>query len=54
MVKGRIGESRELHRIVAGESSGSTTTVTNTSFAKPPTTKRMIAIIWESKTCKNQ
>ena len=36
---GRGGESRELRRVGAGESSASTTTDTNTSFATPSTTK---------------
>ena len=45
------GDSRELHRVGAGESSGSTITDTNTSFATQSTTKRMIAEIWGSKTC---
>ena len=35
----RVGESRELHRVGAGESSASTTTDTNTSFATLSTTK---------------
>ena len=43
---GRGGESRELHRFGAGESSASTTTDTNTSFATPSTTKRVIGEIW--------
>ena len=45
------GESRDLHRVGAGESSASKATDTNTSFAKPSTTKRTIAEIWRSKTC---
>ena len=40
---GRGGESRELYRVGAGESSASTTTDTNTIFATPE--------IWGSKTC---
>ena len=48
---GRGGESRELHMVGAGESSASTTTDTNTSFATPSTAKRKIAEIWGSKTC---
>ena len=48
--EGRGGESRELHR-VAGESSGFTTTDTNTSFATPSITKRKVTEIWGSKTC---
>ena len=35
----RVGESRELHRVGAGELSAFTTTDTNTSFATPSTTK---------------
>ena len=46
---GRGGESRELHRVGAGESYVSTTTDTNTSFATPFTTKRTIAEIWGSR-----
>ena len=49
--EGRGGESRELHRVGAGESSGFTTTDTNTSFATPSITKRKVAEIWGSKTC---
>ena len=49
--RGRGGESRELHRVCAGESSASTTTVTNTSFATPSPTKRTIAEIWGSNVC---
>ena len=49
--EGRGGESRELHRVSAGESSGFTTTDTNTSFATPSITKRKVAEIWGSKTC---
>ena len=45
----RGGESRELYRVGAGESSASTTTDTNTRSAKPSTTKRTIAEIWGSK-----
>ena len=38
----RRDESRELHRVGTGESSASTTTDTNTSFATPfTTTKRL-------------
>ena len=48
---GRGDESRKLHRVGAGESSASTTTDTNTSFATPSTTERAIAEAWESKTC---
>ena len=44
-------ESRELHRVGAGESSAYTTTDTNTSFATPSTIKRTIAEIWGSQTC---
>ena len=42
---GRGGESRELYRVGACESSA-TATDTNTSFAAPSTTKRTIAEIW--------
>ena len=45
------GESRELFGVGAGESSASTTTDTNTSFATPSATKRTIAEIWASKSC---
>ena len=48
---GRGGESRVLHRVGAGESSASTTTDTNISFATPSTTKQTVAEIWESKSC---
>ena len=48
---GKGGESRELHRLSAGESSAFTTTDTNTSFATPSTTKRTIVEIWGPKTC---
>ena len=47
---GRVVENRELHRVGAGESSASTTTDTNVSFATPFITKRTIAEIWGSKT----
>ena len=43
---GRGGESRELHRVGAGEPSASATTGSGTSFATPSTTKRMIVEIW--------
>ena len=43
------GESRELHRVGAGESSGSTITNTNTSFTTTSTIKRTIAEIWDEK-----
>ena len=49
----RRDESRELHRIGAGESSASTITDTNTSFATRSTTKRTFAEIWGLKTCGN-
>ena len=42
----RKGETRELHRVGAGEPSASTTTDTNTSFATPSTTKRTIPERW--------
>ena len=42
---GRGGESRELQRVGVGESSASTTTDTNTGFATPSTTKRIITEI---------
>ena len=44
-----LGESRELHRIDAGESSASTTTDTNTSFARLSTAKWTIAEMWDGK-----
>ena len=47
---GRGGESTELHRIGASESSASTMTDTNTSFAAPSTTERKIAEIQGSET----
>ena len=47
----RGGESREFHRVGAVESSGSTTTNKNTSFATSSTTKRTIAEIMRSKAC---
>ena len=42
---GRRGKSRELHRVSSGESSASTTTDTNTTFATLSTTKRTIGEI---------
>ena len=39
---GRGDESREIHRVGAGESSASITTDSNTSFATPFTTKRTL------------
>ena len=42
---GRGVENRELHRLGAGESSASTTTGTNMSFAIPSTIKQTIAEI---------
>ena len=45
----RRGESRELFRVDAGESSISATDTNNTSFATWSTTKRMIEEIWRSK-----
>ena len=50
---GTGGESRELRRVGTGESSASTTTCTNTSFATLSTTKRTIEKMWGSKTCGN-
>ena len=47
----RGGESREFHRVGAVESSASTTTNKNTSFATSSTTKRTIAEIMRSKAC---
>ena len=47
--RGRRGESSELLRIDAGESSASTTDTNNTSFATRSTTKRTIEEIWGSK-----
>ena len=46
---GRRDETRELHRVGAGESSASTGDTNNTSFAKPSTTKRKIAETWGIK-----
>ena len=51
LFQGRVGESRDLHKVGAGESSASATTDTNTSFATPSTTKQAIAEIWGSKIC---
>ena len=48
---GKGGESREPHRVVAGESTTSTANDTNTSFATPSTTKWTIAEIWGLVTC---
>ena len=42
-LSGRGGESRELYRVGAGESSASTTIDITTSFATSPSTKRTIA-----------
>ena len=49
---GRGGESRELPKVGADESSASTTTDTNNSFPTPSTTKRTSAEIWGSKACE--
>ena len=46
---GRRGESRELPRLGAGESSASATDTKNTSFAARSTIKRTIEEIWGSK-----
>ena len=46
---GRRGESSELLRVVAGESSASATDTNNTSFATRSTTKRTIEKIWDQK-----
>ena len=51
--RGRVGESRELHRVGAGELSAFTTTDTNTSFATSSTAKRMIAKIWGAKSSED-
>ena len=45
----RRGESSELLRVGAGESSASATDTNNTSFAKRSTTKWTIEEIWGSK-----
>ena len=45
------GEIRELQKVGTGESSTSTTTDTNTSFATPSTTKWTNPETWVSKTC---
>ena len=47
--RGRRGESSELLRVGAGESSASATDTNNTSFATQSTTKRTIEEIWGSK-----
>ena len=46
--RGRRGESSELLRVGAGESSASATDTNNTSFATLSTTKRTIEEIWGS------
>ena len=45
----RRGESSELLKVGAGESSASATDTDNTSFATRSTTKRKIEEIWRSK-----
>ena len=47
--RGRRGESSELLRVGAGESSASATDTNNTSFATRSTTKWTIEKIWGSK-----
>ena len=47
--RGRRGESSELLRVGAGESSASATDTNNTSFATRSTRKRVIEEIWGSK-----
>ena len=47
--RGRRGESSELLRVGAGESSASATDTNNSSFATLSTTKRTIEEIWGSK-----
>ena len=47
--RGRRGESSELLRVGAGESSVSATDTNNTSFATRSTIKRTIEGIWRSK-----
>ena len=47
--RGRRGESSELLRVGAGESSASATDTNNTSFATRSTTKRTIEEIWGLK-----
>ena len=47
--RGRRGESSELLRVGAGESSASATDTNNTSFATQSTTKWTIEEIWGSK-----
>ena len=46
---GRRGESREILRVAASESSASATDTNNTSFATRSTTKRTFEEIWGSK-----
>ena len=46
---GKRGESSELLRVSAGESSVSAADANNTSFATRSTTKRTIEEIWGSK-----
>ena len=52
--RGTRGESSELLRIGADESSASATDTNNTSFATRSTTKRMIEEIWGSKATSNK
>ena len=52
--RGKGAESRELHRVGAGEPSASTATDTNTSFATPFATKRIIAEIRDKKLVETQ
>ena len=47
--RGTRGESSELLKVGAGESSASATDTNNTSFAGRSTTKRTIEEIWGSK-----
>ena len=47
--RGRRGESSELLRVGAGESSASTTYTNNTSFVTRSTTKQTIEEIWRSR-----
>ena len=49
----RGGESKEFHRVGAGESSASTRTNTKASFATISTAKRTITEIWGLKTREN-
>ena len=50
--RGRRGESSELLRVGAGESSASATDTNNTSFATRSTTKQTIEEVWDQSNIK--